>query len=52
MYVRPQPKGWQCGEKKMKNYALGIFLQAHGRLPQDDKEFAKFCLFGGKVWKN
>jgi hypothetical protein len=36
----------------MKNYCLNKFLQYYGRLPENDREFAKFCLFGGKVWKN
>ena len=36
----------------MKNYCLNKFLQCFGRLPENDREFAKFCLFGGYVWKN
>lgn len=36
----------------MKEFCLNRFIQMFGRLPENEKEFAKFSLFGGKVWKN
>lgn len=36
----------------MKYNNLNLFIQAHGRMPESHKEYAKFCLFGGYVYKN